>query len=63
MFVHEYYHAVCFYYLSIQGISSLDAKTESNLDVNINAGGHVPGRSQSVKSGSVKATTSKHSTH
>lgn len=38
-FVSKYHHAICLYYLSIQCMSAFDAKTESNLNVHIDAGG------------------------
>lgn len=63
-FVSKYHRAVCFYYLSIQGISALYAKPESNTDVNVNAGGSVPGRNQiTCQVVSKLRMASKHSTY
>lgn len=39
---------MCFSYLSIQGMTAFDAETESNIDVNINAGDPVAGWNQFV---------------
>lgn len=63
-FVYKNHYAVPLYYLSIQGIYTSKAKTESNLSNSINAGDHVPGFSQFVSQVLSKPQMAlKHSTH